>query len=93
MKAHPDPERTKRLGESEEAGLVHLTAPGALGVTEIEPIGARVLRDDEKLLTPAATRRSASPMTSARSRLLSRPRKLGMMQKLHLLLQPSEIFT
>ena len=50
VQAHPDAERAERLGEAQEARLVILSAPGALGVAEIEPIGARVLRDDEKLL-------------------------------------------
>jgi len=43
-------------------------------------------------LTPAATSRSASRSTSSIGRLASRPRIAGMMQKLHLLLHPSEIF-
>jgi hypothetical protein len=42
--------------------------------------------------TPAFARRSASRSTSSIGRLASRPRIEGMMQKLHLLLQPSEIF-
>ena len=50
VQPHPHAERAERLGKTEEARLVILPAPGALGVTEIEPIGARILRDDEKLL-------------------------------------------
>ncbi|MCY1374501.1 hypothetical protein D9M69_618480 [compost metagenome] len=43
-------------------------------------------------LTPALTRRWASLSTSPTGRLTSLPRIDGMMQKLQLWLQPSEIF-
>ena len=42
--------------------------------------------------TPALTSLSASRSTSLAGRDTSSPRSFGMMQKLHLLLQPSEIF-
>ena len=42
--------------------------------------------------TPEATRASASANTSAMGRETWPPRRDGMMQKLHLWSQPSEIF-
>src|SRR6185503_9852249 len=50
VEAHPSAERPERLGESHEPRVALLSAPRAFGVAEIEPIGARVLRDHKQLL-------------------------------------------
>src|SRR5689334_19523609 len=50
VQPYPSAERTKRLGKSDEPRVALLSAPRALGIAKIEPVGARVLRDDEQLL-------------------------------------------
>ena len=43
MQAHPYAQPAESLGQTKEARLKVLFAPGAFRVTEIEPIGASVL--------------------------------------------------
>jgi hypothetical protein len=54
VEAHPSAERPERLGESDEPRFVLLPAPRAFGIAEIEPIDARILRDDKQLLDAGA---------------------------------------
>ena len=49
MQPHPDAEAAERVGKNGEARLALLAAPFGFGIADVEPIGARVLRDDEKL--------------------------------------------
>jgi hypothetical protein len=50
VEPYPRAERAEPLGESDEPRVALFSAPCALGIAEIEPISARVLRDDEQLL-------------------------------------------
>ena len=92
VQPHPDAELAERASEIEKF-RPHLAAlPLARGVFDVDAIGRGILRDDQQLLHPAATSRSASHKTSAAGRETRSPRSLGMMQKVQRLLQPSEIF-
>src|SRR5262249_23363052 len=50
MEAHPGAETAERFGETQEPRLALLSGPRAPGMADVEPIGARVLRDDEQFL-------------------------------------------
>ena len=91
LQSHPGAERAQFARDVEKARGDLAVPPRALGVFKVEAVGARILRDDDQLLTPAFTSRSASRRTSPAGREASRPRKLGMMQNVQRWSQPSEI--
>ena len=50
VQAHPGAELAEGLRQIEEAGLERRALPGALGVLDVEAVGAGVLADDQQLL-------------------------------------------
>ena len=66
--------------------------PGVDVMLAVHAIGGGVLQITSSSFTPASTSFSASRSTAWAGRLTQRPRMSGMMQNLHLWLQPSEIF-
>ena len=54
VQPHPGAEAGERLGKGQEPRLALLAAPRAFGITYVEAVGARVLRDDQQLLDACA---------------------------------------
>ena len=93
VQADPGAEIAERLAQIEEAGLERLALPRALGIFDVEAVGAGVLADDEQFLHARLHEalgfghHMVDRAAEARS-----PRSAGMMQNEQRLLQPSEIF-
>ena len=91
LQAHPGAERAKLAHDVEEARGDLPAAPCALGVLQIAAVGARILRDDDELLDAGFDEPFGFAQTSLAERETRGPRKLGMMQNVQRLSQPSAI--
>ena len=87
MKPHPRPEAAQIAREIGDVRAV----PVRLGVAEVHAIGRGVLADDQQLAHAALHQLLGLADDRMGGRDCSRPRMSGMMQNLHLWLQPSEI--